>query len=388
MPAVQPRLNLNMPDLPLLDLFNYLRERDLPLGIDEYLLMLHALQAGYGGNREGLFRLCLRLWAKNREDESLIEEYFYQFPTQVDQATSRQASQTEQAGERLNETPDQNRIRNADPSVIPLDDNTISQREMNNTDFTQPANGQVRIRPRQSSGPNRTKFNLSGEYFPLSQRQMKQSWRYLRRMQRRGVSTELDIPATVERVGREGLLYEPELKPPRANAAELLMLVDRDGSMVPFHDLGEQLARTAAGAGRLGKFEIFYFHNYPPCEDQYPNKDFYFFRTLGLAFDTPLNDILKKFDRDDTSILIFSDAGAARGKRSSERVVETTRFLTHLKRQNIHSLAWLNPMPRERWDGTSAEAIKIQIPMFDLSRSGMASLIESLRRQCGGNLRT
>lgn len=35
-------------ELPLLDLFTRLREAGLPLGINEYHILLHALQEGFG----------------------------------------------------------------------------------------------------------------------------------------------------------------------------------------------------------------------------------------------------------------------------------------------------------------------------------------------------
>lgn len=103
----------------------------------------------------------------------------------------------------------------------------------------------------------------SREYFPVTRRQMKQNWRYLRRPVREGIPTELDIEATVNQIGQQGVLLEPVLLPPRINQSELLLLIDQDGSMVPFHSLSRRLAETAVRGGRLGKAGIYYFHNCP-----------------------------------------------------------------------------------------------------------------------------
>lgn len=66
-------------DLPLLDLFTKLREAGLQLGIDEYQLAMHAMQAGFGiRNRDALKRLCQTLWVKSKEERQLFEYHFEQ----------------------------------------------------------------------------------------------------------------------------------------------------------------------------------------------------------------------------------------------------------------------------------------------------------------------
>ena len=85
----------------------------------------------------------------------------------------------------------------------------------------------------------------SGDYLPVTRRQMKQSWRHLRRMVREGPPTELDMDATVQDIGRRGVLLAPILRARRVNRAEVLLLVDQDGSMVPFHGLSQRLVETA-----------------------------------------------------------------------------------------------------------------------------------------------
>ncbi|MBW4480075.1 MAG: hypothetical protein KME54_25385 [Tolypothrix brevis GSE-NOS-MK-07-07A] len=42
---------MNLDQLPLLDIFNSLRQRHgLPLGVEEYLLVVRSLEAGFGRN--------------------------------------------------------------------------------------------------------------------------------------------------------------------------------------------------------------------------------------------------------------------------------------------------------------------------------------------------
>ncbi len=207
------------------------------------------------------------------------------------------------------------------------------------------------------------------QYFPITQRQMKQGWRYLRRLVREGPQTELDIEATVQEIGQQGFLLKPILLSPRTNRAKLILLADRDGSMLPFHKLSQRLTETARLAGRLGKADIYYFHN---CPVQYIYRDS-LFQEAELV-----EDFFKKTDSRQTVVLLFSDAGAARGSFNPERAELTKQFLNQL-RQKIRYIAWLNPMPRKRWVDTTAEEIAQFIPMFEVSRQGFQSAINVLR---------
>jgi len=66
-------------ELPLLDLFARLREADFPLGIDDYQLLLRALQGGFGiGDATALARLCRTLWVKSEDDAHLFDYHFEQ----------------------------------------------------------------------------------------------------------------------------------------------------------------------------------------------------------------------------------------------------------------------------------------------------------------------
>ncbi|MEH2424057.1 MAG: hypothetical protein V7K48_25065, partial [Nostoc sp.] len=64
-------------ELPLIELFTRLRQAGLPLGMNEYQLVLQALQSGFGlPNREALAQLCCTLWIKSAEDKLLFNYHF------------------------------------------------------------------------------------------------------------------------------------------------------------------------------------------------------------------------------------------------------------------------------------------------------------------------
>ncbi|QEI43841.1 RNA polymerase sigma factor SigA [Dolichospermum sp. UHCC 0315A] len=214
-----------------------------------------------------------------------------------------------------------------------------------------------------------SQFSKSIEYFPVTRRQMIQTWRYLRRPVRQGLSAELDIKATINQIGLQGFFLEPVLVPYRTNRVELFLLVDRDGSMVPFHELSRRLAQTASQSGRLGKINIYYFRNCP--------SDF-IYRDPYLLEAEILKNVFSNFHENST-VLIFSDAGAARGNYKQDRIQLTRQFLDEL-RQYTQSIVWLNPMPRFRWGGTSAYQIARLVSMFEFNRRGLQSAVSFLSK--------
>jgi uncharacterized protein len=77
---------MKLEELPLLDIFNSLRQRHgLPLGVEEYLVVVRSLEAGFGiSNKQELEQLCCMLWAKSEEDNRLIRRLFEQMWKQIE----------------------------------------------------------------------------------------------------------------------------------------------------------------------------------------------------------------------------------------------------------------------------------------------------------------
>ncbi|WP_138497109.1 hypothetical protein [Nostoc sp. PA-18-2419] len=458
-------------DLPLLELFTKLREAGLPLGIEEYQLVLQAMQAGFGINDQAaLKRLCRTLWVKSAEELRLFEHHFeqlisinsilptsekvvrysgqHQFSlitrylilgfvgigiilgvgltlkqrTQAPQPTAQstlQPTATPQPAAAPTSHPTS--IPRTQPTAIPKDTNQpdlifwslllainlsggsgyiffrwISQRRFEQrinrsaslakltpssvasaipTKLTQTIKDEVQVAQvvLQATSTSEeilyNRFILSTEYLPVTERQMKQIWRYLRRPVREGQRTELDVETTVKQIGHQGILLEPVLLPRRVNRAELLLLIDQDGSMVPFHEMSYRLARTSWRGGRLGRSGIYYFHNCPTE---------YLYRDRNYQEAELVSDIITHSCSNRTAVLIYSDAGAARGGYSEERYELTKKFLAQLK-QKVRYIAWLNPMPKKRWLGTTSGEIAHLVPMFEVNRRGLQDAVNVLR---------
>lgn len=372
-------------ELPLLDLFMRLRQADMPLGIDEYRILLRALQLGFGDDRAALRRVCSALWVKSREDRYLFDYHFDRLLKEWDSADgpilptiSPQPTDISVTPSPTGTIPPQAETQPSSPA-LPVETPTSPERHQARAAETQqqasePAEqDQERLRAIQEQLSTREiplkRFVLSGEFMPVTPREMKQKWRYLRRMVRDGAATELDVAETVREIGRNGIMLAPVLVPPRVNRTELLLLVDQGGSMVPFHALSRHFVGTAVRGGRLGRAGVYYFHNVPVRN---------VYGTPALLEPHLLKSLLANLRRDRTVVLVFSDAGAARGNLNSKRAAQTQAFLEQLQ-SKVRHVAWLNPMPRERWDATTAAYIAPFVPMFEFTRHGMDQAVDALR---------
>jgi uncharacterized protein len=367
------------PDLPLHALFMQLRQAGLPLGIDEYQGLLLALQGGFGiRDSATLARICKILWAKSAEDAHLFDYHFAQVMSSF--AAPESPALPEQPSRNSEETkldtplshppitPESEQANNPSLVTPPVSGQSTSSPSMT-TEMIVELQDEVQIAQALLHSTDEASYFISSdEYFPITRRQMKQSWRYLRRPVRQGPSVEIDIGATVDIVGRQGVLLEPVLVPRRVNLVELFLFLDQGGSMLPFHLLSQRLAETAMRGGRLERTKTYFFHN---CPVEYLYHD----PTQLSAI--PLQEVIDSLHFRRTSILIFSDAGAARGALSQERVEMTADFLYQLK-QRVQHVVWLNPMPRLRWPQTTAGKILTHVPMFDLSRRGLDDAISTL----------
>lgn len=101
-------------------------------------------------------------------------------------------------------------------------------------------------------------------------------------------------------------------------------------------------------------------------------------RTRSVALDDLLTDCTSE-----SSLLVVSDAGAARGGRDQARFRATARFLVRIK-QRTTLVVWLNPVPRERWPGTTAQLIGAVVRIYPMDEDGFSNAVDILRGQAPG----
>jgi uncharacterized protein with von Willebrand factor type A (vWA) domain len=344
---------------PLLNrLFYRLRRDGFALGVSEYLVTLTAIQGGWGTEDANALKKLLRsLWCHSLAQQDHLEVIF-------------QAISTE-------ESPKEEEPKDTNPESSPKSSPNPNSHPPSPGGELPTIDGLPTPTPEFSLVPVKSPINLSEQqtedrdfqaYYPISRRYMVYSWRYLRRMVADGREDVLDVAATIAKVCEQGFFLEPKYCRRERNHADLLLLLDQEGSMTPFHHFTRDLVETAQYESNIQQVRVGYFHNVPAK---------YIYRDPYLTEKVLFESILAAGDSN-TSILIVSDGGAARGDRRSERFSATAEVLWQIK-QHTKLIAWLNPIPPLRWRGTTAQFIANLLPMYPLDPHGLNQAIADIR---------
>jgi hypothetical protein len=348
------------PELVLRGVFAHLVGHGVPLGVRDYLDALRALRAGHGGyTRVRLLWLCRALWARTDAEARAITLLFDQLPLPSDEEVAALCGleAPQPAPARLSR----------DPVETPAAPAAEAPPEPGvGVSFAPPAQGGVGL-PRARGEP------ASGELFILTPRPVVPLrslvivWRRFRAALRAGPPVELNLEATIDAKCRTGLLTAPALVPARRNQARVVVLVDASPSMQPWRDLGEVM-RASLRQSQLGGWALRFFVNVP--DELYADE--------RLCRPEPVERLLR--EHPESTLLVVSDAGAARGRRGGERADETARFLARVS-PSWRPAAWVNPMPRARWKGTAAERVAALrgVSMFEMTDDGLVQAVDVLR---------
>ncbi len=334
---------------PLFDLFIWLREvAGLPLTIEQYFLLRQALEGGFGlTSRRELKRICRLLWIKSLSSQlEKFNQYFDLYFVQLSAKTTQEKPphSTKPTSTQTNSVPNSSTTESNEP---------ITPHTSSNNYLQIPTAMRGGLLSRQSQQPHN--YQLEVKEFPVTQREFEQDWRYLRLMENSGALTTIDIPATVQKISQEGIFLEPVMIPNRINRLELLLLIDNSNSMVPFNLLIQKLLDSLPSKGL--RVDSYYFSNCP--------RD-YFYLDPHCPDVQLIEELLPKLHLNRTIAVIVSDGGAARGGINRDRLELTVKFLESLNVW-VHHTIWLNPMPYQRWQGTTAQSIAQLVPMFELN---------------------
>lgn len=331
-------------DSLLLDLFQELRKAGMALTLEQYNLLQQAVARGYGlGGWEDIKRVCRLLWVKpcdnydinifDRTFESYVRQHHNKMPIESVKKEPQSPQKT--------------------PSAFKTSANLpkIPPRKQKSPSTEKPGEVKVPVAMQTSAASpkfenTRNKFKLVAKDFPIQLQDVQTAWRLLRQSQRVGWDYELDIEATIARIEQEGLFADVVMRPVRTRRTELLLLIDDNLAMIPFFPAFEPFIQAIAEA-RITPARIYRFTSYP---------DEYLYHWYRPTLAQPLNDLLPKLHRNRTIALIISDAGAATATYSQERIEGISKFLTALS-PCIRQLIWLNPLPPQRWEQTSAITI-------------------------------
>jgi uncharacterized protein len=198
--------------------------------------------------------------------------------------------------------------------------------------------------------------------FPVGERVARQMGRYLRLPVRTTDRWHVDLEATIDVICTTGIVHPPVYARSIERLPRLVLLEDRGGSMMPFHAFSD-----AVGEALQPRLHA-YFSDLPaaPFHTDRERSD----EVSEAVFDAAL--------RDAPPLLILSDAGAGRRSRDPRRAAFIKAYLDLLPTRRI---AWLNPLPRSRWERTTAALIAGFVPMFPLDDDGLRAAVVALRRE-------
>jgi hypothetical protein len=350
-------------------------EKGMPhKGVDlsSYLLLVDTLKNGYGLNsKEELLFLCKKLWLKpfhlksNVMNEQVLEDILERhlaIYSQQDIVLPADAKTGSREGAPVSDI-------GKDPKTSVSgngEEGDNDNQEKQKTDETVPVTevGELNFYISEvkddtvgtTAGDNynhlfgKKNYTFDNRYLPVSRRFIEQTIRSLRYKVPGAGRATIDIPATVKEVARKGYFNEWKLAEEDGFVTRWTLLIDHEGSMIAFKDLAEAVVESATTGGMKNEGDVFYFRNYP-AEFLFTNPE----HTRSIKFRTLITSPSR-------NILIVSDAGAGRGYYSEERVRKVFRMLYQLR---SHRIAWLNPLPKKRWEGTSAEKISKYVKMFE-----------------------
>ncbi len=327
---------------PFLDLFLQLRSAGLVLTLEQYDLLVQSLEQGMGlGDWPDLKRVCRCLWVKQEpksRDAQLFEQVFEEYVREKQLVQPLPAVAPERERDDIGPS-FENRLPKIPPRQFP-DSQAEGERlapvaiESIKTDWEPLNTKNLRLQPTE---------------LPVSTGDVEAGWRVLRRPVAEGLPVELDVEATVAKISQEGLFGEMVLRPAARRRTELVVLLDDAGAMVPFGPALKPLLE-AVQENRVSPARLYRFTSYP-TEFLYP---------AGGGRAVPVRQVLSQLNGRRTVVMVLSDAGAATRSYSEERVRETEAFLQAL-RPCVREVLWLNPLPEERWEQTSAMAIAGQL---------------------------
>lgn len=374
-------------------LFTRLRRYKFPLGPEDYESLRLALRAGFGWDSlSDLRKLCCSLWAKSLQEQEVVIALFDQIVEQLDIDYSWELENNPVA---IKQPQDQN-LESAE---------SVDEKSKNTDALDKPLlvlekkQGLPPIYIDHKKVPHRPLIFLP--QYPVSYREVAQAFRRLRRPVRKGPKVVLDVDATIEMHSRKGAFSPVIMVPHRVNVFQLVLLVDRYGSMLPFHSFIDQVVLSIAQSARLASVATYYFHDTPVVEGDYeilkpfigtlmpsldnilseiqPSYNGQVYRKANLLEPIDIHEFLNNLTPG-TAVIVISDAGAARRNYDPARLLDTISFLKALK-GFAPDYIWLNPLNERYWKNSTAEQIARHLPMFQLDINGMYQAVNTLRGQ-------
>lgn len=389
--------------LPLIQFFYDLQEvKEFSLGVDDYRDLMEVLQTKNGlkyfektdkaDEVDKLLKLCKLLWLKPGQNEKLFDRIYQTSMIGIAERSSnfddeKEGLADDKNGESGSHGQDQNDFSDEKEKSdhIEFDAHDFSEKKeatvdkpskkSNKKDADRPIylnfeKGEGKALHKQNESLKH--FNFVRKFVPFRRRSFEQVWRSFKNTGGAMRTTkEIDIPGTIQQLNRRGFIHQPTYQYDYKIRANVISFVDHKGSMLAYKHLANAILDSAeTGAGV--ELERLYFYNAPQALNIEDNGwQNYVFKNKSHSQPVPL----KKANPKQLPLLIISDAGAATGGLNIDRIKATEKFLRALYKQT-HKIAWLNPIPQDRWAKTSADIICELVNMYEATEAGLLQAIK------------
>lgn len=387
-----------------LEFFYALREAGLPVGTQEWLTLMDALQLGlHGSSLLRFYHLARSCLVKNENQFDAFDRVFarvfkgvegeFDVTDEVlewlaDPKNLPQLSEEELAGlERLGSD---ELMRRFLETLAQQDERHDGGGRWVGTGGRSPY-GHSGVHPTgiRVGGPGRSRSAMKvaeerrfRDYrtdVALDTRRISFALKRLRRLTRAGEATELDLDETINETCRNAGEIEFVFRPPRKNNIRVLLLMDVGGTMDPYFESVSRLLTALHEERGLRSFEALYFHN---CVYEYVYRDALMTRSAGV----PTAELFRRYD-ERWKLIVVGDAAMhpaelmeSYGNIDPRRTAESSgidwlqKLVDHYERA-----VWVNPEPETLWEHAyTNRVIRRMFPMYHLSVDGIGDAIAAL----------
>lgn len=392
-----------------LSFFYFLRKSDIDVSMDEWLTLMAALKKGLAhSSLTGFYQLCRAILVKSEADFDRFDQLFYEYFKDVHTPEDLPEEFWSWLEDGLKPLGREDGFF-ADMVMKELPELLETFRKRLEEQKEKHDGGNYWIGTGGTSTQGHSGYHISGirtgdmgrfrsalqvagernfkdfrEDQVIDIRQFQVAFRKLRQYSSRVDTrlTELDIEGTVKETSDQAGLLHLVYEKPRKNTVKILLLMDSDGSMMPYSKLCNRLFQAVSQANHFKDLKVYYFHN---CIYEHLYRTPLCKRSDWVDTDWVLSNL-----GEDYKVVLVGDATMARselfmkggncilGMFNEELGIE---WLKKFKRRYKNSI-WLNPISAREWpkvygNETIREISKV-FPMFELTLDGLDKGIKKL----------
>lgn len=392
-----------------LEFFYLLRARGLDVSINEWMTLVEALDKGLAkASLTGFYHLCRSILIKTESDydkfDQVFAEYFKGIETPEDLPEEFWKWLEEGDIERaLDDLGDKELFaKELDELLRMFEERIKEQKERHDGGNYWIGTGGTSTMGRGGYNPagirvggrsrHKTALQVAGERnfkdfredTILDIRSFQMAFRKLRQYSSRvdGQERVLDVDKTVDETCDNGGLLSLAYEKPRKNTVKVLLLIDSEGSMLPYSRLCNRLFQAVSRSNHFKDLKIYYFHN--AIYDQ-----LYTTPHCKLRDSVETTWVFNRLDAD-YKVIFVGDAAMAPSElyRPGGNAIiglfnrETGMEWFQKFKKRFKKQIWLNPIEKSSWEYTygsrTIHDIGEVFPMFELTLDGLEKGIKKL----------